>query len=67
MAISEKTKQIVHSQVISGLKSRWLKLKADKEALIAQGKAIDAEMNTLKAQYDALLADIPEPKPPPGP
>ena len=49
------------------MKARWLKLNADKEALIAQGTAITAQMDTLKAQYEALIADIPEPTPPPAP
>lgn len=61
MTISKITKQIVHGQVISGMKARWLKLKADKEAAEAQVIAITAEMANLKTKYDALHKDIPEP------
>jgi len=59
--VSEITKQIVHGQVISGMKARYLKLKADREALEAQYTAMGAQMDALKAQYETLLADIPEP------
>jgi len=65
MAISEITKQIVHGQVISGMKARWLKLKADREALEAQYLAMGAQMDTLKAQYEVLIVDIPKPTPTP--
>jgi len=63
MAVSEVTKQIVHGQVVSGMKARWLKLKADREALEAQYEAMGAQMDALRAQYEALIADIPEPTP----
>jgi len=59
--ISKITKQIIHGQVISGMKSRWLKLKADKETLETQHAAITAQMAALKTQYEALVKDIPEP------
>lgn len=59
--VSEITKQIVHGQVISGMKARWLKLKADREALETQHAAMGAQMDALKAQYETLIADIPEP------
>lgn len=61
MAISKITKQIVHGQVISGMKARWLKLKADKEAAQTEIVKITAQMATLKTQYEALIKDIPEP------
>jgi len=67
MPISEETKRIVHGQTIPAMKARWLKLKADKEALVAQGTTITAQMASLKAQYEALIADIPEPTPEPTP
>ncbi len=60
MAISEETKRIVHNQ-ISGMKSRWLKLNADKARHIAQAQTAQTEMDNLKNQYEALFADIPEP------
>ncbi len=60
MAISKLTKQVVHAQV-GALKSRYKKLQADKEANIAAVQRITAQMVTLKAQYDALVKDIPKP------
>ena len=63
MPISEETKRIVHGQTIPAMKSRWQKLKADRDEHIAQAKVMQAEMDRLKAQYDALIADIPEPTP----
>ena len=66
MAISKTTKQLVHGQLISGMKARYLKLKADKEAAQAQIVAINTEMASLKAQYETLIKDIPEPTPEPA-
>ena len=60
MAISKLTKQIVHAQV-GALKGRYFKLQADREALLAAAQKIAALMAVLKAQYDALIKDIPEP------
>ena len=60
MAISKLTKQVVHAQV-GALKSRYLKLKADKEAHIDTAQRINNQMAVIKAQYDALIKDIPEP------
>ncbi len=60
MAISKLTKQIVHAQV-GALKSRYLRLQADKEAHVAAAQKITVEMAALKLKYEALVRDIPEP------
>ena len=60
MAISKLTKQVVHAQV-GALKGRYKKLQADKEAHLAAAQKITAQMAVLKAQYDALVKDIPKP------
>ena len=60
MAISKLTKQVVHAQV-GALKSRYKKLEGDKEAHLAAAQKITAQMATIKAQYDALIKDIPKP------
>ncbi|MCK5235921.1 MAG: hypothetical protein KAR06_02960 [Deltaproteobacteria bacterium] len=67
MAITEETKQIVHNQFIPAMKSRWRKLKADRDQHIAQAQVAQSEMDNLKTKYEALIADVPEPTPPPGP
>ena len=66
MAISTLTKQIVHAQVGS-LKSRYKKLEADKAAHVAAAQKITTQMAALKAQYDSLIKDIPEPPTEPMP
>ena len=60
MAISKLTKQVVHAQA-GALKGRYSKLQADKEAHVAAVQKITAQMAVIKAQYDALIKDIPEP------
>lgn len=65
MAISEQTKIIVHGQVVSGMRARWNKLKADRDDLVAKAQAVQAEMDQLKNNYEVLITDIPEPTPPP--
>jgi len=63
MPISEETKQLIHRHTIPAMKARWQKLKADRDEHIGQAKVVQAEMDALKTQYDALIADIPEPTP----
>ena len=47
------------------MKDRWQKLQGDKANLVSQAQKVQSEMDALKASYDALIADIPEPTPPP--
>lgn len=63
MEISEETKQVIHGHTIPAMKSRWQKLKADRDEHITQAQIMQAEMDVLKTSYDALIADIPEPTP----
>lgn len=62
MAISEITKQVVNDYK-SQLKIRWETLKRDRDEHLASAVALKAQMDELKAQADALTADIPEPTP----
>jgi len=43
------------------MKSRYLKLKGDRDALLEDAKEILVQMVALKVQYEALIKDIPEP------
>ncbi len=60
MPIYTITKQVVHAQV-GALKGRYKKLQADKQAHLEAAQKITAQMAVLKAQYDALIKDIPAP------
>lgn len=61
MAISNDTKVTVAAHKAQ-LRSQWEQLGRDKAEMIAAIEVINAKRVTLKAQYDALDADIPEPE-----
>ncbi len=64
MAISQETKRVVHRQVAQ-LKQQWNALKATKEEYQTNILTINDQMTAVKAEYDALIKDIPEPTPAP--
>lgn len=64
MAIDELTKKEVLVRR-SQLESRYRKNLAEIEALRIRGLALVEENIRLKAAYDALKKDIPDPTPPP--
>ncbi len=62
MPISEITKQVVNDYK-SQLKIRWQTLSNERNEHLASAATLKVQMDALKAQADALAADIPEPTP----
>jgi chromosome segregation ATPase len=60
MAITETTKQVIlaHKNI---LKSRLAALKEQKQEHLAAAATLQAQMDAIKTEIDALQADIPEP------